>query len=219
MTGRPQVSAADDLGFHGSWRFTREYVVEPELILLFHDLYETAFGPLRTHAMARQVLTAEEFRKQMTDASVLKYVAWTPDGDPVGMAALTNQLSTVPWVSPEFFAARYPEHWARDAVWYFSFLLAHPTQRRTRFLDQLVQVGVDALLAQRAVLAYDMCGYNDYQLSLGDHASAIARRATGVGPDRVDVQNYYVIDFDTGAPDSRGAPARTTAHDGRAGTV
>lgn len=217
MSGRSQVG--DDLGFHGSWRFTREYVVAPELIALFHDLYETAFGPLRTRAMGRQVFSAEEFSQQMTNADVLKYVAWTREGDPVGLAALTNQLSTVPWISPEFFAARWPEHWARGAVWYFSFLLAHPSQRRTRFLDQLVGVGVDALLAQRAVLGYDMCGYNDGQLSLGDYANEIARRATGVGADRVDVQNYYAIDFDTRTADPRRAATRTTGQDDAAGTV
>lgn len=219
MMGAASVVAGDELGFHGSWRFTREYVVEPELVLLFHALYETAFAPLRTRAMARQVLTAEEFSQQMTNAGVLKYVAWTRDGEPVGMAALTNQLSTVPWISPEFFAARYPEHSAREAVWYFNFLLAHPSQRRTRFLDHLVAVGVDALLEQRALLAYDMCSYNDHELGLGHHASEIARRATGVGPERVDVQNYYAIDFATRAVAVDPAPARTTARDDRAGTV
>ena len=219
MTGPLPTLAAEDLGYHGSWRFTREHVVEPELIALFHDLYETAFGPLRTRAMARQVLTAEEFREQMTNADVLKYVAWTADGEPVGMAALTNQLSTVPWISPEFFTARYPEHSARGAVWYFSFLLAHPSQRRTRFLDHLVAVGVNALLDQRALLAYDMCSYNDFQLHLGRHASDIARHATGVGPERVDVQNYYAIDFATRTPVPAPAPARPTVMDDKAGTV
>ena len=39
MKGRPRVAVADDLGWRGSWRFTREYVVEPELTLLFHKKF------------------------------------------------------------------------------------------------------------------------------------------------------------------------------------
>lgn len=213
------VTAGDDLGWHGSWRFTREYVVQPELTLLFHPLYEAAFGPLRTRAIARQVLNEEEFGRQMADGDVLKYVAWTADGAPVGMAALTNELSTVPWVSPEYFAAQYPEHWARRAVWYFSFLLAHPSQRHHRFLDELVGVGVGSLMAERAVLAYDMCGYNDETLALGHHASEIARRSTGVTPRRTDVQTYYTVDF-TELPSTPGRPHPSGgAETARAGTL
>ena len=196
----PDVTGSEDLGWHGSWRFTRERVVGPELTLLFHELYETAFGPLRTRAMARQVLTAEEFGQQMADADVLKYVAWTPDGDPVGMATLTNELSTVPWISPEYFAARYPEQWARGAVWFFGFVLTHPDQRHSRFLDQLIQVGVDTLVAQEAICGYDMCAYNDDELGLTRQAAETLQRAAGTRPNQVDTQNYYAVDFGTRVP-------------------
>ena len=76
MTALRQVGDTEDLGQHGAWRFTREYVVEPELTLVFYELYEAAFGPLRVRSVARQVLSEEEFADQMVNGSVAKYVAW-----------------------------------------------------------------------------------------------------------------------------------------------
>ena len=195
MTDLAQVGAAEDLGRRGTWRFTREYHVEPELTLVFHDLYEAAFGPLRVQALARQVLTKCEFQAQMTDASVMKYVAWDDDGRPVGLCTLTRRLETVPWISPEYFADRYPEHWRRDAIWYFGFVLAHPSERHSRFVDHLIEVGIGELVEQRAVCAWDMCSYNDTTLGIGARLADRFERLTGVAPQLADAQNYYTLDL------------------------
>ena len=195
MTGVACVHGAEDLGRRGAWRFTREYHVDHELVVDFYDLYEAAFGPLRTRAMARQVLTREEFAAQMVNDAVLKYVAWDDEGRPVGMCTLTQRLETVPWISPEYFAERYPEHWARGAIWYFGFVLAHPSQRHARFIDQLIEVGVGELVEQRAICAYDMCAYNDGALRLGPRVGQIFERLTGCAPQLADTQNYYTVAF------------------------
>ena len=195
MKGLARVYDAEDLGWHGQWRFTREYQVEPEMTLAFYELYEAAFGPLRTRAMARQVLTEDEFAAQMVDDAVMKYVAWDAEDRPVGMCTMTRRLHTVPWISPEYFADRYPEHWARDAVWYFGFVLAHPSQRHARFLDQMVEIGIRDPLAERAVCGYDMCAFNVDVLPLGHRLAEAFERVTGVAPDRADGQYYYTLDF------------------------
>lgn len=195
MKAFPVVAQTEDLGQRGLWRFTREHVIEPELTLVFYELYEAAFGPLRVRAMARQVLTEDEFSAQMTDGGIAKYVAWDAAGDPVGLCALTPQLDAVPWISPDYFAARYPEHWARGAVWYLNFVLAHPSQRHSRFLDQLVEVGVGPLVEAGAVCAYDICAYNDDVLALGRRLAQCFERTTGATPQLADTQNYYEVRF------------------------
>lgn len=195
MTGVASVHEAEDLGRHGGWRFSRQRHVGPETATTFYDLYETAFGPLRTRAMARQVLTRSEFAAQMVDEAVVKYVAWDDEGRPVGLCTLTQRLETVPWISPEYFADRYPEHAARDAIWYFGFVLAHPNQRHARFIDQLIEVGVGELVEQRAICAYDMCAYNDGALRLGPRVGQIFERLTGCAPQLADTQNYYTVAF------------------------
>ena len=276
MKASSPVASTEDLGQHGPWRFTREHVVEPALALAFYELYEAAFAPLRVRAMARQVLTEAEFGAQMRNGAVSKIVAWDATGTAVGLCALTPQLSAVPWISPEYFAARYPEHWARGAVWYLAFVLAHPSQRHSRFLDHMVEVGVGPLVqagavskivawdasgravglcaltpqlsavpwisphyfaarypehwergavwylafvlahpSQRhsrfldhmvevgvgplvqagAVCAYDICAYNDEVLGLGPRLARCFERTTGATPRPVDTQNYYEVRF------------------------
>jgi hypothetical protein len=195
-----QLSESRELGRRGAWRFTLELVVEPELVLVFAELYEAAFGSLRTRSMARQVLTEEEFCAQMLNPDVRKYVAWTADGEPVGMCVVTTDLTTVPWISPEYFAARYPEHWERRAIWYISFLLAHPSQRHSRFLDHMVEVGIGELVEAGAVCGYDMCAYNDAELGLSRRVAETFRRAAGSSSILSDRQNYYTVDFSSAPP-------------------
>jgi hypothetical protein len=191
----PTVAVAESLGQRGLWHFTREYAVAPELTLAFYELYEAAFAPLRIRSMARQCLNESEFAAQMTNDAVVKYVAWDVAGNPVGLCALTRQLESVPWISPDYFAHRFPQQWARNAVWYLNFVLAHPSQRHGRFLDQLVEVGVGELVDQGAVCGYDMCAYNDEVLGLGRRLAERFQRTTGATPRMVDTQNYYEVRF------------------------
>lgn len=204
MKRRAPVSETRELGQRGAWRFTLELVVEPELVLVFSELYEAAFGSLRTRSMARQVLTEEEFGAQMRNPDVRKYVAWTTDGEPVGMCVVTTDLTTIPWISPEYFAARYPAHWERRAIWYISFLLAHPSQRHHRFLDHMVDVGVGELVELGAICAYDMCAYNDAELGLSRRVADSFLRTTGATSVLSDTQSYYTVDL--GATDAFGSP-------------
>ncbi len=176
----PGQLASEVVAHHGPWRFTRETVVTDPLAAQFYELYELTFSPLKTRSVARQVLTMTEFYAQMADPRVDKYIAWNDDGQPVGITTLTKHLESVPWISPEYFAAHYPEHWARHAVYYLGFTLAHPSMRQHGFLEAIIRVGMDPLAAERAVLALR-------RVRLQQHRAAIHRadqrysRALSVG--------------------------------------
>lgn len=195
MKSLVRLGDTEELGRRGCWRFTRASSIDPELALSFYDLYETSFGPLRVQALARQVLTEAEFHAQMTDSSVMKYIAWTDDGNPVGLCTLTRRLETVPWISPEYFAARYPDHWRRNAIWYMGFVLAHPTERRNRFVDHLIDIGIGELREQHGICAWDMCSYNEEALGMGSRLMESIQRLTGATPRLADTQNYYLLDL------------------------
>ncbi|CAM2758521.1 hypothetical protein KV203_09430 [Skermania piniformis] len=160
----------------------------------FWDLYEIAFGPLRTRAAARHVLYKDEFWEEMTDSRILKYVAWSADGEPLGLTTLTNTLEAVPWISPEYFTSRYPDHAARDALYYLGFTLVTQSARHTDAFRMMAQAMMDRLVAEQAVAFCDICSFN---VSRG-HARAInsimqSHGAVEVG--RLDQQNYYSATF------------------------
>ena len=46
-----------------------------------------------------------------------------------------NDLGAVPWVAPEFYAARWPELAAENKVLYLPFLAVDPTYHRTSVLS------------------------------------------------------------------------------------
>ena len=133
----------------------------------FWPLYEEAFGPLRIKAAARQVLTRDEFIAEITDPRVWKYIAWDESGEPIGLTTLTDDLSVVPWISPEYYAHHYPDHWERRAVFYLGFTLVKPSMRHARVLMSMLRPTILRLASRSSICAYDVCGYNDATFRFG----------------------------------------------------
>jgi hypothetical protein len=174
---------------------TFEATVSGDVAETFWKLYLEAFEPLRTRAAARHVLHREEFDEEMADPRVLKLLARDELGEAVGLTTLATDLEAVPWVSPEFFAARYPEHAARKAVWYIGFTLAHPGRRSTRTFMDMIDALVAHLAANRVVCAYDVSRFNDDSLRFADNLRRHLERTQDVTVETVDQQTYYATTF------------------------
>ncbi|UGT64018.1 hypothetical protein [Nocardia asteroides] len=174
---------------------TVETNVPEAQIALFQALYEEAFGPLRTTAAARQVLHPGEFRAEMVDPRIHKHVARLPSGEPIGVTTLTRCLETVPWISPEYFAARYPEHAARNAVFYAGFTLVAPSARHGAAFHVMIESVVRVLVAERAVVGWDICSYNNTRFSFADGIRAALDERASVDVAVEDSQIYYAARF------------------------
>jgi hypothetical protein len=195
MTTTTRPEARTDIWTTGGpWRFTREEVLIGAPAEALYRLYKAAFDPLKVRSAARQVLTRAEFFDQMQDDRVDKYVAWE-DTEPIGLITLTLDLESVPWISPEYFAARYPDHWARNAIYYMGIVLAHPRNQSVRFLETAARMPLERLAAQKAVIAYDMCGYNYAVRRFADRIGKVVRQYAGLEPEEIDRQLYYGLAF------------------------
>jgi hypothetical protein len=180
-------------------RVTIEPTIPPYLVTSFYDLYVAAFEPLRTRAAARQVLNLHEFAQEMSDPRVDKYVVWDEDARgverAVALTTFTNDLSTVPWIEPAYYEHRYPEHFARGAVFYLGFTLVHPGLHQAGVFGVTVTKIVERLVAERAVCAWDICAHNDTVLALGAGIERFIKRIAEVTVGSVDVQTYYASTF------------------------
>ncbi|WP_345499895.1 hypothetical protein [Nocardia callitridis] len=174
---------------------TIETKIPDEHIDMFYRLYEREFGALRTKAIARQVLHAEEFREEMVDPRVHKHVARTGTGEPIGVTTLTRHLATVPWISPEYFAARYPEHAARDAIYYAGFTVVASTARQGAAFHAMIESVVRVLVAERATVGWDICSYNNARFSFADSIRAVLDEQANVEIAVEDSQTYYAARF------------------------
>lgn len=162
----------------------------------FWSLYLRAFEPLRARAAARNVLHREEFVAEMADPRVDKYVAWDGEHHAVGITTLTDDLSAVPWVSPEYYAAQFPEHAARGALYYLGFTLVHPRARRGTVFVDMMEPLLSRLVSEDAVVCGDVCGFNN--AAHGFEANVITMlttAATDVDVEVLDTQTYYSARF------------------------
>ena len=152
-------------------------------------MYEQAFGPLRVLAVARQVLTEEEFGAELDNPRVWKYLALDSDGELAGLTTLSDDLSTMPWISPEYFEHHYPREWSRRAVFYVGVTLVRPDKRRDHIVTMMAEHVAQRVASVEGVLGYDLCGFNDRSRSLGRVIEHIgAPHFETVQP--IDVQTY-----------------------------
>jgi hypothetical protein len=191
----PERSRWTATSANGGVRVSVETTIPDPQIERFGSLYEEAFGPLRTRAIARQVLHPGEFHQEMTDPRIQKHVARAPDGEPLGLTTLTRHLETVPWISPEYFAARFPQHAERDAIYYAGFTLVTPGARQGAAFHVMIESVVRILAAERAAVGWDICSYNNSHFSFADALrTAIGEQAT-VDIAVEDSQTYYTARF------------------------
>ena len=196
MTAKVRPRTGPDIWTTGGpWRFSREACVTGSAVDSLYELYKRAFDPLRPRAAARQVLSEPEFKDQMADERIDKYLAWENEAAPVGVITLTRELAAIPWISPEYYAACYPDQWARNAVYYLGYILINPAVRRTGFLETVTRLLVEPMVAQRAVLVYDVCSYNDQVLGFYNLIAETFRRCSNSEPKELDAQVYYGVDF------------------------
>jgi hypothetical protein len=185
-------------------KVTIETDVDQHTSEAFYALYREAFGELETRAVARQLLHRDEFMEEMHDPRVHKYVAWSEDGTAIGLSTLTNHLETVPWISPAYFRHHYPEHFARNAVFYCGFTLVQRAQRMSHVFQAMIARMGDVLVATQAVVGWDICAHNDEGFAFGEHAARVLGRTGDVTVRPIDRQTYYVGTFTSADPAQSG---------------
>jgi hypothetical protein len=158
----------------------------------FYQLYLETFGELAIRAVNRHLLRREEFLAVMVDPRIDKIVIEDDEThELIAMCTLTNHLETVDWVSPEYFAHHYPDHWSRGAVYYLGFSLVASRRRRAALFTELMQHVTRTLVAKDAMCSYDICMFNNETIGLGDAVKAIVTTTAPVDVRAVDTQTYY----------------------------
>ena len=169
-----------------------EGVLTDEVSAALHPIYTHAFGPLRTRAAARHMLSSDEFAAEMKDSRIDKYVVWNRHDEPVGLTTLTCDLSAIPWVSREYYESRYPDAAAAGQLFYLGYILVDRRCRRSSAMIMMTSEVNRRLSLAHGVLGFDMCGYND-ATGIGRHAKQLLAASERI--ERLDTQSYYGADF------------------------
>lgn len=149
-------------------RITVEQQLHPDTIKALYEVYAQVFGPLRTRAAARQLLTEDEFIAEMCDERIDKYVVWRDDGRPAALTTLATDLNAVPWISQDFYTTRFPDHAARKAIFYLGYTLVHPDLDGEDITAQITAQLVQRIHQSSAVCAFDVPGHDDDARAVDD---------------------------------------------------
>lgn len=176
-------------------RVERLTEITPEEVEEFLLAYRAAFKALETLAPARQALTDDEFREEMTDDRVVKFVGRDESGEAVALAFMATDLSIVPWVSVPYYAHRFPEHHARNAIYYVGALLVRPDRQGGPWVKFVVDDVLRCVAELRGVVAFDCCGFNAEVVKLPDTIARAAHRIAFAETSELDAQRYYAYDM------------------------
>ncbi len=161
------------------------------------ELYVEAFTPLVPLTAHPHLLHRQEFLDLVRHPRVESYLLRDDDGALIGQASLTNDLTLIPWISPAFYRRRWPEAAAEGRLHFMAFLFVAPRFQRHGLLGPLAREAARPLADRRAVLGFDVCEFNDAQLSFTRILDEeVARLGAGHDIAVIDVQRFYAVTFD-----------------------
>ncbi len=156
----------------------------------FLAIYRAAFAPLEELAPARQGLTDEEFNAQMDDETVLKIVGYNVGDEPVALTFMSPNLASVPWISPRYFQVRFPEHTARNAVFYFGALLVREPERAGPWAVLVLEEAARHITRAGGVAVFDCCAHN-VDRKVPELIARITRRISVLETEELEPQRYF----------------------------
>ena len=170
-------------------------VLPPNLLDEAWDFYCDAFDELRTQAVQRHVMHREEFEVQMADKRVLKFVG-LEDGRVVGLATLTDDLTAVPLISPDYFESRWPQLYAQRRIWYVVFIAARSGVAGVGMYVRLIRGIVEQVQSNDGMVAADICSYNESVYALPEMLRRASGRVAGSATRQLlDSQSFWLYEF------------------------
>jgi hypothetical protein len=176
-------------------------VIDDETHKAAWELYEGAFGDLRSLAVQRHLMYQSEFDEVMLDRRVEKFLCYDEDGRLAGLSTYTNDLFAMPLIAPEYFERRWPDEYRENRIWYCGFAAVRNEARATRAFPELIEAMYRRAAERNGIIAMDMCRYNvDNRRSPRVIRMMLHRLSGGtVQSECMDQQSFYIYEFPTAA--------------------
>jgi hypothetical protein len=171
-------------------------IIADDLLEDTWKLYQQAFDSLRYRAAARHVMYASEFDAVMADPRITKYLAHDAQGVLQGAGSMTSDLLALPFLSPEYFAHRWPERYQAGQIYYIGFLAVHPDAYGAGIFGELVEHMTKEVADVDGLAVVDVCADNKDRLHLPRALNSLASTwAPQVQMSTLDTQSYIGYDF------------------------
>lgn len=158
------------------------------------DTYRANFEPLTELAMLQHLFSRDEMIGEFADPRITKIVGWE-GSEPVGLGMVTSDLECVPQISSTFLTGRYPEHAARNAIFYGILVAVSPHQRGLTLFNRIYNELWQVAAREGGVLAFDICKFNRDAFDTDSLVGRIASNFPDSAVTLVDQQNWYVAEL------------------------
>jgi hypothetical protein len=160
------------------------------------EFYRETFDELRVHAVQRHLLHRHEFDEMMADKRFGKWVAFDAGGAVVGLSVMTDDLTALPLLSPDYFVHRWPRMYAERRIFYIVFAGAQSGARGTGVFIRLLREMMVPLSAVDGMGMVDVCSHNEVMRDLPVAIGRILGRIDGrMRMRRLDSQSYWLYEF------------------------
>jgi len=174
-----------------------DQITDEEMHKAAWELYERALGEMRTLAVQRHLMYQSEFEAVMSDRRVEKYVCFDEEGTLCGLATFSNDLFSMPLISPEYFEHRWPDLYRQRRIWYAGFVAVDRASRSSRALLELMEAMYNTASAKNGMIALDFCRYNNVKRNMGRATERILSRFAGgaMRAERMDEEQFWAYEF------------------------
>ena len=158
------------------------------------EAYRTNFEPLAELAVLQHLYSRDEVLAEFGNPRIIKIVGWQDDR-PVGLAMVTNSLDDVPQISPAFLRAKYPQHAARNAIYFGILVMVVPGTRGLTLFGRLSTELWQMVAGAGGVLVWDVCDFNRTTFSSEKVAQRIADGFPRSNLQVLDRQTWYAAEL------------------------
>jgi len=158
--------------------------------------YREAFAPLASLSPIRQVFTDGDFLADMCNPAIVKFVARDISGAVCALSTLTNDLTTQPWLSPEYYQARYPSQFAEGRLYYVGSLMVMPEHQGGPWAHMLLTSVIRWLAERRAIATFDCCSFNVEAVQLPRLIALVTRREAIGNLEELGRQHFYALELE-----------------------
>lgn len=183
-------------------RITHETVITGDSAEKLWESYHANFEPLESLAVLQHLYRRDEMLAEFANPRIRKIVGWQ-DGEPVGLAMVTNSLEDVPQISPRFLRERYPEHARRDAIYFGILVMVSPGHRGLTLFNRLYIELWQIPARAGGVLVFDICDFNRQAFDTDRLTQRIADNFPHSSVGVLDRQTWYVAELPEPIPEGR----------------
>ncbi len=158
------------------------------------EAYRTNFEPLAELAILQHLYSKDEVLAEFRNPNIIKIVGWQDDR-PVGLAMVTNRLDEVPQISPAFLRGKYPQHAARNAIYFGILVMVVPGTRGLTLFGRLSTELWQLVAVDNGVLVYDVCDFNRTTFSSEKVAQRIADSFPRSNLQVIDRQTWFAAEL------------------------